>query len=301
MKDGIQSSWVTCRVCGYQSANISIHCIQRCESFGCWCNTGVSWCTEEGWSRFLKIVEERGLNYNISEMAHDWWWKSIEGCDSKLVATCRICGHRSTNTCIHNIQQGHSFGCWCNGAGQWNTEEGWLCLKKLVEERGLNYDISEMTLDWWVEFIKGSDSKLVATCRVCGHHSTNTDITSIQQGNSSGCWCTGTCQWNTEEGWHRFQKLVEERGLNYDISEMTLDWWLEFIKGANSKLLATCCIWGHRSTNTCISHIQQGQSFGCGCRNKTEAAFGTWFGRVARSHGAMILAQCIINLAGKGK
>lgn len=233
----------------------------------------IKWRTKAGYQFMMMALTFSSSRYDFSDMTLNWWLKSIKGKASKLVATCYKCGHRSTKSCISNILKGQSFGCWCNNGVAWNTEMGWLRFQNLVHNRNPDCDISEMTLNWWLKSIKGKDSKLLATCRVCGYRNTRTCINNFVNNQSFGCQCTMGPQWNTEKGWLRLQTLVEERGLNYDISEMTIKWWLKSIEGANSKLVATCHICGQRCTNTSINELQRGGSFGCGCRNKTESLF----------------------------
>ena len=70
--------------------------------------------------------------------------------------------------------------------------------------------------------------------------------------------------------------LSAERFANYDISAMTPEWWKENIKDCYSKLLATCRACEHVCRTSQITSLQQGGSFGCLCRNKTERKLHAW-------------------------
>eukprot|EP00947_MAST-08B_sp_MAST-8B-sp1_P005698 g5698.t1 len=59
---------------------------------------------------------------------------------------------------------------------------------------------------------------------------------------------------------------LEER--NVDASVMDEDWWEKHIKGANSKLDATCRKCEVRVTSTSLSSFMHQGKFGCGCRSK---------------------------------
>ena len=239
----------------------------------------IRWASIEGRERALdRLAEERFANYDVSAMTQDWWEENVKDCYSKLLATCRVCEHVCRTSQISDLQQGQSFGCWCNGRVPWAGEAGRAqALKMLAAERFANYDVSAMTPEWWKENVKDCYSKLLATCRVCEHVCRTSQISDLQQGQSFGCWCNGRVPWAGEAGRAQALKmLAAERFANYDVSAMTPEWWKENIKDCHSKLLATCRVCERVCRTTRISDLQQGGSFGCLCRNKTERKLHGW-------------------------
>jgi len=92
------------------------------------------------------LAEERFANYDLSAMTPQWWNENVTGALSKLLVTCRVCKHVCRTTQISNLQQGQSFGCWCNGSVPWTGEVGYAhALEMLAEERFEDYDLSAMT------------------------------------------------------------------------------------------------------------------------------------------------------------
>ena len=72
-------------------------------------------------------------------------------------------------------------------------------------------------------------------------------------------------KWATSEGRLRILKLIAERHPNVDASLMTEQWWRCCIFNQRSKLLVVCRKCEHRCDTSQITHIQQGDGFGCLC------------------------------------
>jgi hypothetical protein len=155
------------------------------------------------------------LDVDVSQMTKEWWSRNVTGSLSDLHVVCRTCTAR-----INSIQQGHNFGCFCNGGVPWCSEIGRARCLALIEDRGLNVDTSSMTKEWWAANVEGNQSNLLVICRDCGYTCTSR-IASIQQGHNFGCFCNGGMLWNGQAGRVRCLALIEERGLNVDALQMT--------------------------------------------------------------------------------
>ena len=239
----------------------------------------IRWGSVEGRARALDLLAaERFANYDVSAMTPEWWRENIKDCYSKLLATCRVCEHVCRTSTITNLQKGQSFACWCGGTVPWTGNTGYSqALKMLASERFANYNVSAMTPEWWAENVKNCYSKLLATCRVCKHVCRTTSINHLQQGHNFTCWCSGTVPWTGNACYSQALKmLTAERFANYDFSAMTPEWWAKNVTGVTSRVLATCRVCEHVCRTTSINSLQQGGSFGCLCRNKTEKKLHAW-------------------------
>ena len=190
---------VTCRTCGYGNNDTSINSVQKNQEPSCWCNGGARWRSVQGWRRFLNMFDDDRRpelkRFDIDEMTLEWWRENVEGCESKILVTCRTCGYRSNGTSINRVQQGQEPACWCNGGGRWSSEQGWRrCLRWFDNDQRpklRRFDVGEMTWEWWQESITGSKSKILVTCRACGYKNNATQIAQVQQGQEPACWCNG--------------------------------------------------------------------------------------------------------------
>jgi hypothetical protein len=247
------------------------------------------WATSERSRRILKLIADRHPNVDASIMTEEWWRCCIFNQRSKLLVVCRKCGHRCDTSQITNIQQGHGFGCLCNGGVPWSTLAGRERMLKIIEERHPDVDASQMAEEWWLHQIVGAHSKLLVVCRKCEHRCDTSSISSIQQDRGFGCLCNGGVSWSTLAGRERMLKIIEERHPDVDASIMTEGWWRCHIVDCHSKLLVVCRKCEHRCDTSQITDIQQGQGFGCFCRHKTEAKLRRWleshFGEVRRRVG----------------
>ena len=183
---------------------------------------------------------------------------------------------------------------------RWASVEGRVrALDMLAAERFANYNVSVMTPEWWAENVKDCYSKLLATCRVCERVCRTSAITDLQQGQSFGCCCNGGVPWAGEAGRAQALKmLAAERFANYDVSAMTPEWWAENVKDCYSKLLATCRVCERVCRTSAITDLQQGQSFECLCRNKTERKLHAWL-RQEYSTVAFQVPGCINPATGR--
>ena len=179
------------RYAANRSKSTSLNNLKQGKSPGCFCNGGVPWSSREGHERCVLMLHERyGEQYDASQMTWAWWRENIKDQCSTIDVTCKICGHRSKSTSLNNLKQGKSPGCFCNGGVPWSSREGYEhCLLMVQERYGEQYDASQMNRAWWRENIKGCYSTIDVTCKICGHRSKRTSLTSLQQGKSPGCLC----------------------------------------------------------------------------------------------------------------
>ncbi|CAE8696707.1 unnamed protein product [Polarella glacialis] len=272
---------VTCRDCGYCAKTTRIRDFQEARVFSCFCNGGVSWSTAEGFHRIISLIGRKfGDKYNTSRMTLKWWQENIQTACGRLDVTCRDCGHHTQTTSIQSIAAGAGFGCFCSGAIRWASAEGHRRFLELIVERYMDKcDASRMTSDWWQASIRDAHSKVDITCKTCNHRNTTSTIGTLRQGSFFACLCKGGIRWSTAEGHGRMLRLISERfGDKYDTSTMSWAWWQSHVTRADSKLIVTCRDCRHCSKNTRIKSVQQGQGFGCLCRNKTEAKLLEWLG-----------------------
>jgi uncharacterized protein YggL (DUF469 family) len=269
----------TCRECGWVCETTAIHRLQQGRAFGCFCNRSVPWAGEVGRARILQILSnERFARFDVSAMTPDWWNANIHGKDSKLLVTCRDCDLVCDTTSVKGLQKGHEFRCACNGLASWAGEAGRSRVMRILsDERFARFDASSMTQAWWDANVSGQASKLIVTCRDCGWLCDTTCIASLQQGHEFRCVCNGCASWAGEAGRSRIMRILSnERFARYDVSAMTPEWWDANVCGGASKLLATCRDCGWVCNTTCVQYIQHGRSFGCACKNKTEALLLRW-------------------------
>ena len=192
VKDQKSKLDVTCRHCGHRSRSTWVQGLQQGTAPGCFCNGGVPWSSPAGRARCLEMIWERyGGQYDVRRMDESWWKAHVKGAFSKLDVTCRHCGHRWRNTCVHSLQQGTAPGCFCNGGVPWSSPAGRArCLEMIWERYGGQYDVRRMDEAWWKAHVKDQSSKLDVTCRHCGHRSRSTWVYSLQQGRSPACLCS---------------------------------------------------------------------------------------------------------------
>ena len=268
IKDSYSTIDVTCQICGHRSKSTILSSLSRGTTPGCFCNRGVPWSSREGHERCLLMLKERcGEQYDASQMTWAWWSESIKDSSSTVDVTCKICGHRSKRTTLSSLNSGTMPGCFCNGGVPWLSREGHeRCLLMLKERYGERYDASQMTWAWWSEIIKDSYSTIDVTCKICGHRSKRTTLSSLNRGTTPGCSCNGGVPWSSREGRERCLLMLKERyGERYDASQMTWAWWSESIKDCYSTIDVTCQICGHRSKNTRLGSLSRGTTPGCFC------------------------------------
>ena len=230
--------------------------------------TRILWRSEAGWRRALRMLQElQPDRYDVSRMDWSWWQENIDNSSSKIDVTCQECSHRSCNTMLRSLQNGQSPGCFCNRGVRWSSSEGHArCLELLRSRYGERYDASCMDWSWWQENVCNASSKIDVTCQECGHRSRDTWLMSLQNGQSPGCFCNRGARWSSSEGHARCLELLRSRyGQRYDASCMDWSWWQENVCNASSKIDVTCQECGHRSRDTWLLSLQNGQSPGCFC------------------------------------
>ena len=266
--DALSTIDVICGECGHRSESTTLNSLQKGQSPGCFCNRAVPWSSREGHARCLAMLKSRyGEQYDASRMDWAWWRNNIKGASSTIDVTCRECGHRSESTTLNRLQSGQSPGCFCKRAVPWSSREGHArCLAMLKSRYGEQYDASRMDWAWWSNNIKGASSTIDVTCRECGHRSEGTTLSSLQSGQSPGCFCNGAVPWSSREGHARCLAMLESRyGEQYDASRMDWAWWSNNIMDALSTIDVMCGECGHRSESTTLNRLQKGQSPGCFC------------------------------------
>jgi hypothetical protein len=262
---------VMCDTCKYVSEP-SISSLQQGHKPSCWCNGSALWQGEQGRQRILWIIEKRKLDVDVSAMTTEWWSTHIVGRNSKLLVRCNKCEFQCTST-IHDIKNGRSFGCFCSGAVQWSSEDGYDRFMSLAAKRNLRLDLSNITKAWWKANITRDTSPIIAPCLDCGYMATSSLHNTLYQ--RPGCWCNGGRLWRTRAGYERIKNIL--RGSTLSCVLMSWEWWQQHIVNNQSKLLLQCTECGDVCKTTDISSIQQGKiSARCSCRFKTESILFKW-------------------------
>ena len=139
-----------------------------------------------------------------------------------------------------------------------------------IEQRGFGVRTTEGE---WVDECDGKEYCPKFKCMECEEEVTSTSINSLQQGHSIGC----TCNSRLANHWrHRRAEVVvmgEQRGFDVLTTE---DEWVDECYGNLYCPKLKCLECEEEVTSRFINSLQQGQSIGCTCNNKTEGKLRKW-------------------------
>jgi len=187
-------------------------------------------------------------------MDPEWWTSNVSGCDSKLLATCRICGYRSSTVCIQVLMREGTPGCWCNGRATWKGEQGRQRILSILAGGQLNFDSSLMSPEWWNENVVGANSRLAVTCKVCGHRNSST-LHFFSMSRKLTCKCSGQLPWS--QAYCR----ISERALALGFRLLTGEDFWKAHGGGNEKLSLECLkCQALQEGSTCHSFMQKGRT-----------------------------------------
>ena len=273
---------LTCRLCRVV-CEVDINCLQKRRRVSCGCDRlRVAWSSDAGRVRVMKLIAENQPGFDASAMTPEWWSSNVSGCDSKLMARCRVCDQVNDSTTISHFVTRKKFSCGCRAARQagvrWkDNREGLL---ELLSSRQPNLDSSTMTAEWWAQNISGASSRIHCTCRVCKHVCCNTTINNFQKGQGVGCFCNGAVSYASESGRSRILQLLGEaqQYALFDSSHLTSEWWATNVKDAHSCLHLTCRNCEHVCSLTTLNAIQKKRNIGCWCNGGLP-----WAGPAGRS------------------
>ncbi len=267
----------TCTKCGYDKSRPRISDLKQGGGCPCFCNGSVPYTTRDAYELLMKRIKNdpKHKRMDCSRMTWEWWQANVNGCYSKLLATCNSCGYDKSRPLISNIKQRKCFPCFCNGSVPYTTRDAyeWLMERIKNNPKHKRMDCSRMTWEWWQANVKGNKSRLLATCNICGYDKSRPLISNIKQRKRFPCFCNGKVPYTTRDAYEWLMERIKNNPKHklMDCSRMTWEWWQANVKGKASKLLATCNICGYDNSQPLIHNIQQRKAFPCGCKNKTEA------------------------------
>jgi len=158
----------------------------------------------------------------------------VSGSDSKLLATCRVCGYRSSTVRIKVLMQGGRLACWCTGNVVWKGEQGrQRIMSILTEEQFERFDSSMLSPEWWNENIADGNSMLAVTCKMCGHRNSST-LRFLSKTRKLTCLCSG------QKLWSQAYFRISERALALGFRLLTEEEFWKAHGGAHENISMEC-------------------------------------------------------------
>jgi len=227
------------------------------------------WSSLDGYKEVSEILSREHPSLKLLLSKSEWEHASVRNY-SKLPIECTKCKFVTDTATVASLLNGCAPQCACPRVGgclPWKSPGGRRRFLCLVETSFPGcYDASGVTSDWWGANVVGANSCVPLVCRKCGHRSTTSHITSLQQGNAPGCFCNGRVFWKSAEGRQRLLTLISERyGETVDVSTMTLAWWERSVLDQASTIEVLCKRCNHRNQTCRIGALAAGDGIGCAC------------------------------------
>ena len=219
----------------------------------------IRWASPEGYEKFKTICDLRGCRCPLSL---EEWMERRPNAFCNMPIQCLKCKFVATDSRLNDFVVRGNLGCLCYGP-RWKTDASFERFSTLCEEKDCEVGL---TLDEWRSLKPTAYTFVPIRCKVCLTVVQTTHIHNFVTNGHIACACNVEERWSTEERFHEFNALCQERNCTL---LMTWSEWDQSDVSSTSIVKIKCNTCGAEVDTTRILGFTQGR-LGCGCYKKSE-------------------------------